>query len=343
MKKLLCVLSVLLVMSALPALADSISPASVTATLPVGGSATVHKTVTIDAGAPTSSKVDVFFLSDTTGSMGGIIGTVAASASGILAGTTGLGDVAWGVGAYRDVGDAYVYQRTQAITTNAALVQAGINSWAAGGGGDYQEAELYALHTLATDPLTGWRSGSARILVWMGDASGHDPSVGITEATATADLVAMGIKALAVDVGTMNDTGQAGRIATATGGHLYTGINTASIVATISAAIGTAFLTYSNVSLDTTEAGPNVSVGFTPGSYIGSFDRSIARTFGFDVTFTGVSEGTDGFNIYALVDGGRVATESDRITVGAVPEPGSMFLLGTVLVGIAAGLRRRRQ
>jgi PEP-CTERM motif len=110
---------------------------------------------------------------------------------------------------------------------------------------------------------------------------------------------------------------------------------------TIEAVVAT--ISYSDVSLDTTEAGLDGSVKFAPGSYIGLFDRSIARTFGFDVTFTGVSEGIHDFNIYALVDGGRVATESDRVTVGAVPEPGSMFLLGTVLVGIAAGLRRRRQ
>jgi hypothetical protein len=343
MKQLLCILSVLLVMTVLPASADSIAPSAVSATIGIGGSYTVHKTVTIDAGSPISSLVDVFFLADTTGSMGGAIGAVAGSAAAILSGTSGLGNVEWGVGEYKDFGDAYAYRLNTAVTDNTSAVTAGIGLWSAGGGGDYQEADLYALHSLATDPATGWRTGSARILVWMGDASGHDPSGGITEANATADLEAKGIKALAVNVGTLNDNGAAGRIAAATGGALYDGINTSTIVSTIEAAISSAFTTYSKVSLDTSESGADVTVAFTPGSYTGSFDRDAARTFDFDVTFTGVSSGTDSFHIYATVDGGRVATERDDITVGSVPEPGSMLLFGTVLAGIAAGLRRRRQ
>lgn len=343
MKKLLCVWSALLLLAAVPALADTISPAAVSGSLAVGASATVTKTVTITAGTPTSTLADVFFLADTTGSMYGAISSVAASASAILAGTAGLGSVAWGVGAYRDVGDAYVYELNQAITTNQAAVQTGINAWSAGGGGDYMEADLYALHQVATSSATGWRTGSARILVWMGDAAGHDPSLGVTEAQATADLQAAGIRTLAVDVGTLNSAGQAQRIATATGGHYYSGINTSNIVSTIITAIGTAFATYSSVSLDLSEAGPHVSVASVPGSYTGSFDRSVDRTFTFDVTFTGASAGVDDFHIYALVDGGRVATETDSFTVGAVPEPGSIFLFGTVLAGVAAVVRRRRR
>jgi hypothetical protein len=342
MKQLLCILSVLLVLTVLPASADSIAPVAVSGTIGIGGSMTVHKTVTVDAGAPTGSLVDVFFLADTTGSMGGTIGSVRTAAASIMGAAAGLGDVAFGVGEYKDVGDVFVYHQDTSITKNTATVQSGINAWGASGGGDYPEADLYGLDQVAT--TADWRPGSARILVWMGDAPGHDPTAGgVTLASATADLQANNVKVEAMNLGGLNDYGQATRIAAATGGAYYAGLNSASIVAAINAAISTAFLTYSKVSLDTSEAGPHVTVTFDPGSYAGTYDRSIARTFGFDVTFTGASAGTDSFHIYGLVDGGRVATERDDITVGAVPEPGSILLFGTVLAGIAAGLRRRRQ
>jgi len=344
MKNVICLLGVLLLVSLTPALADSISPVAVTGTLAIGDSATIHKTVTIDAGTPTSNKVDVFFLADTTGSMGGVIGAVRASASSILSSTAGLGDVAFGVGEYRDIGDYYgQYRLNTAMTSSQATAQAGIDLWVAGGGGDYQESDLFALNSVATQAATGWRTGSARILVWMGDASGHDPSGGVTEAIATASLVANHIKTLGVDVGSMNDTGQVGRITAATGGTMYSGIDSGSIVDTITAAISSAFSTYSTVGLDFSEAGPHVTVTSAPGSYSGAYSRSAAETFEFDVTFTGVSAGTDTFNIYATVDGGRVATEADRITVtgGVVPEPSSILLFGTMILGLGGVLKRR--
>src|ERR1035438_1135861 len=338
MKKVLCVLSVMLVIVALPALADTISPSSVTATLAPGGSLTVNKTVTVAAGTPTTSLVDVYFLADTTGSMSSNNAAVQAAASTILAATAGLGNVDFAVGEYKDQPStdstsAYAYRLNTAMTNNLTAVQTGINMWGASGGGDYPEAELYGLQSLATGTATGWRTGSAKILVWMGDAPGHDPSGGATLASAEAALTtgqSSVIKTLAVNLGGLNDYGQAAAITAATGGTLYNGISSSSIVATITAAITSAFSTYSTVSLDTSEAGPGVTVAFTPGSYTGTFERSIPRTFGFDVTFTGAGEGTDSFNIYATLDGGRVATESDVIDVTAVPEPGSILLLGTV-------------
>lgn len=327
------------------AMADSISPSSFSGSGPTGASYTVNKTVTVNAGTPTTSLVDVFFLADTTGSMGSAIASVKTGAAGIMSSAAGLGNVAFGVGEYKDVGDTFVYRLNQAVTTNTAAVQTGINQWGASGGGDEPEAQLFALQQVASSPATGFRPGSARILVWFGDAPGHDPRNGATQASATAALQAANVKVEAISVGAnrLNLTGQAAAIAAATGGHFTSGIDQAAIVAAINAAITTAVTTYSTVSIDTSEVPAGVGITVTPGSYTGSFDRSIARTFEFTVTFTDLEAGTHTFNIYATVDGGRVATEADTIVsegpVG-VPEPATLVLLGTAFIALA-GLRRK--
>ena len=337
-----------LCVSATPMLADSVSPSSVSATLPVGGSTTVNKTVTVNAGRA-SGLVDVFFLADTTGSMGSQIAAVQAAASTILSDASALGDVAFAVGEYKDQpalsGDPYAYRLNTDVTKNAASVTAGINLWSASGGGDLPEANLFGLQQAAT--TTSWRTGSARILVQFGDAPGHDPSGAATLATATAALLANNVAVEAIDVGDLNGTadghtGEAGQIATATGGSLITGIDTSTIVNAINDAITHAVETYTTVGLDLTSAPAGVTVTSSPADITGSFDRSITRTFDFTVTFTGGAPGTYDFPIFATVDGGRVATENDHIVVGGtVPDSGSAFiLLGLAIAGVEA-LRRK--
>jgi len=316
------------------ALADSISPSSFSTDLAIGESVTIEKTVTVDAGTPTTSKVDVFFLADSTGSMGSVINSVKTSASTILTSAASLGDVAFGAGEYRDVGDSFVYRTNTDITTNTAAVQTGINEWFASGGGDFAEANLYALEQVAN--TASWRDASTRILVWFGDAPSHDPVMGSTEASATAALLAENITVQALDVGSLDSLGQATRITDATGGELFTGINSAGIVDAINDSIEAVFAEYNTVSLDMSEVPAGVDVSVAPGAYSGDYTRETSNTFGFQVTFTGESAGDYAFNIYATVDGGRVALESDRITVDgtSVPEPSSMFFLGAGLLGL---------
>lgn len=203
-----------------------VDPASYSATLTSGSSVTITKTVHTPTIPPNP---DLVFLADTTGSMGGAITNVKTNALSVM-GQIALAQptAQFGSASYKDFDnsgcgpDPYVYRLEQSVTASQASVQTGINSWFASGGCDYPESAIHALYRVATDAATGWRSGSSRIVAWFGDAPSHDPSGGITEAQATAALVAAGIRVIAINSGGggLDDFGQATRITNATGGVL---------------------------------------------------------------------------------------------------------------------------
>ncbi|MEL6127105.1 MAG: PEP-CTERM sorting domain-containing protein [Pseudomonadota bacterium] len=343
------------------AFADSISPEVYEATLAKGESVTIKKTVTVSAGRPSSSKVDVFFLSDTTGSMGGIINSVRTNASTILADTAGLGDVNWGVGSYKDTGDVYTYREEQALTDDTTDVQAGINTWGASGGGDFPEGNQIALREVANN--AGWRAGSKRILIMFGDAPGHQgradgaptPYPASSEAETEAALAANNVTLITVGPsGLLSASGGAtanwaDTAAEATGGDYYSiGSNPGSTIAdVVKDAIDTAFSTYKTVALEAVGNMPGVDVEITPaGGYVGDYERDVDRDFMFDVKFTAKEEGTHEFVINALVDGSIAATEKDKITVpggpAPVPLPASLpMLLGAFAIAGYAARRRK--
>ncbi|MGZ3146302.1 RICIN domain-containing protein [Lentzea chajnantorensis] len=273
-------------------------------------------------------KIDVYFLTDSTGSMGGIIGAVSARVEEILnrlitaANAVGA-DVNFGVGNYKDMEDPQPdrFRSQVPLGTSTAAAANGIRAWsAAGGGWSHAEGQFYALDQLAQPPggSIGWRAGTKRIVVWIGDMPGHDPicqglsglTYDITEASVTAKLQAQGIFVLAISTGPSGPgsglnadpvplssgggvyesfcgafgglAGQGSRIAAATGGTYTEGITPDTVVQTI-INLGTAGIsTLGNVSL-------------VPGTAIAPFVR--VHPAGGHGPFTGAHPGTLDFEL----------------------------------------------
>jgi hypothetical protein len=330
--------------------------------LRLGECDTFKETITVTI--PPSAAVapaDIYFLADNTGSMGSVITAVQSGVNAILNPVTGLGafpNLQFGVGEYQDfvnVGDI-AFKNLQSITNSIPLVTAAIGTWTAVGGGDTPEAQLFALDQVASLPAIGWRPGVAHIVVWLGDAPGHDPicaaasglGYGITEASVTAKLIgALNVTILAVSVldpvgdpaGLNGDPtasfnaaytacgkpggtpGQATRIAAATGGIVVNGVDPSLVVSTIINQLK-ALLKINNVHLQPVGAIAPFVTSITPSSY-GPLPADQLNVLTFDVTFSGDVEDCATrdrvFNgaIDVVVDGQVVAAKPTHITVPA--------------------------
>jgi uncharacterized repeat protein (TIGR01451 family) len=270
------------------ALAD-VSPSTVTATKNPGDSFTVDKTVTTPAIPP---RPDVVFLADSTGSMGGAIANVRTGATNIMNQVRiAQADSQFGVADYKDFncsfGNPYAFKLGQAVTSNIGDAQTAINGWSASGGCDLPEAQLNALSQLATGP-TGFRAGSSRIIVWFGDAPGHDPSGTATLASTIAALNGAGIRVIAVSTGgdQLNSSGQAAAITSATGGVFRSGVNDAAVAAAILSALSNLPVTVSPVV--TCDAGLTVTlVATSPETITSGGTVTYTETIAVDATNPG--------------------------------------------------------
>jgi hypothetical protein len=256
-------------------------PASVSDSLAPGGSVQVQKTVHTPEILPTP---DIYFLADTTGSMDEILAAVQADAASVLGAVDALAnDPRYGAGDYKDFQsptqlDPYAFNNaapSPAADDNGAAALAAIAAWSATGGFDGPEGQLFALHQLAAHGAASFRAAATPIVVWFGDAPGHDPVCDeisgdtghdVTEASVTTELVNAGIRVIAISVVTdqgvfypdaLDDdptafagdyvaacgveggtSGQATRIAAATDGVHLTGVTAQEIADSILEGLG---------------------------------------------------------------------------------------------------------
>ena len=310
--------------------APGVTPSTVNDTLLPGASQTISKSVET---SPIPQNPDIFFLADTTGSMGGAVANVRTGNANVMATVLLAQPTAqFGVGEYKDTPDAFAYRLNQAITGNTTDVQNGMNAWVATGGGDTPECQLNALETLATDSATGFRSGSSRIVVWFGDAVGHDPCNGATEVSATAALVAKGIRVIAISTGAannLNGTGQAKRIADATGGVFLSGASDSQVSDAILNGLSNLPVTVTpSVNCD---AGVSASLSPASRTDVSGTTFTFSETYGVDAgTLAGTHVCTVKFLLNDL-DGGPAFQETITINVPAPPDL-SMAKTGPPLV-----------
>ena len=303
-------------------------------------------------------KVDVYLLADTTASMGPVLSNIQASADAILTGLSGTAglDLAFGVGNYKDFPSANSpFQHQQSPTTDLTVVRGAINAWVASGGRDIPEGQLFALHEVAEDRdgTIGWRFDAKHVIVWFGDAPGHDPicqaltglAFDITEGRVSGALSRGNITLIAISTSAgpglnadpqagANDymtacgtpggfPGQATRLTDATLGILLSDVEPTAIVTAILDSLAVAISTINDVHLDPgDEAGDFVDT-ITPNRH-GPLDATLDQVVQFTVRFKGVKPCGEEAQTYTgeiavIIDGNFKTFKRLTVTVPRCP------------------------
>lgn len=170
-------------------------------------------------------RIEVVFVLDTTGSMGGLLEGAKQKIWAIanrLAGGEPRPELRVGLVAYRDRGDAYVTKRFD-FTGDMDAVYAELLGYQAEGGGDFPEHVGQGLHDALTRMQWTRGDGVLRLVFLVGDAPPHDDEQG-QDGTGTGELAAraraQGIVVNTIQCGSSPETARAWqRIAAATGGE----------------------------------------------------------------------------------------------------------------------------
>jgi hypothetical protein len=264
------------------------------------------------------------------------------------------------------------YQVIQKNTASDALTVAAIGSWFASGGGDYPEANFYALQQgvqngATTCPGLGstpgfcgtsgqtvdWRPSARKVVLWFGDAPSHQTTVTMDNiktilAAENASLVGLnnGPATTALD-DTFADGGQAGNQASSvtsslgTNGALinsFASVPIGDIVTTVVNAVG-AVTNTQDISLTVFGGVPaGLGVSFDCTDPLGCNDVIGGESREITMAVKGLIAGEYNFSVVA--PGVAGAIEQDHIVVGdgGVSVPGPLPLLG---VSAAFGWSRR--
>ncbi len=124
---------------------------------------------------PQQPKIEVVFVLDTTGSMGGLIEGAKQkiwSIANAMATAKPTPEIRMGLVGYRDRGDAYVVTRTD-LTSDLDEVYASLMAFQAGGGGDSPESVNEALHQAVTETPWSGDENVYRVIFLVGDCPPH--------------------------------------------------------------------------------------------------------------------------------------------------------------------------
>ena len=218
--------------------------------------------------------LDLVFLIDTTGSMGGEIANAKANAITILDNVaTKFADFRVALIDYRDFAERtgsygdYPYNVDQTFTDDVPGMTAAINSLSLGDGGDFPETCYSAIAAALDGEVGRWRQQAKRAIIIMTDATPLDPEpyTGYTYSSILAKLIAGGVTSTSVPVSgtfeklegeistgssasglvmayTIEIGGYAGgsydSLASGTGGHVFNISSSSEVTAAILEAVG---------------------------------------------------------------------------------------------------------
>jgi hypothetical protein len=192
--------------------------------------------------------VDIFFLADNTGSMGGLISDVQSSATAILNAFDtdsrfSKVNVQYGVGRYADdpvtvSGSNWTYERLQEITNDKTLITDAINTWTANWGG-YAESSFYAIQQvltngagtirhpeIATNQESNFKSGAKKVIIVFGDEPAYQNAINEKELRTLLDTynaTLIFIDSGSLDSHSLNNSGTTNNVTTAISGEQMDG------------------------------------------------------------------------------------------------------------------------